>query len=147
MSYDYTQAIPSVGISTEYSGSTSKTNLSMDDFLKIMSAAMKNPSIGSDSSSGSSSSSGTDYVSQMAQFASLDQLNNIGKSLTTTVMGMQQNEAFSLLGKNVQLADGSTTVSGKVDKVKFSNGYATLVVNGNEYQMGALTEVDNDTTN
>ncbi|AUJ30662.1 MAG: flagellar hook capping FlgD N-terminal domain-containing protein [Liquorilactobacillus hordei] len=146
MSYDYTQAIPSVGISTEYSGSTSKTSLSMNDFLKIMSAAMQNPSIDSDSSSGSSSS-GTDYVSQMAQFASLDQLNNIGKSLTTTVMGMQQNEAFSLLGKNVQLADGSTTVSGKVDKVKFSNGYATLVVNGNEYQMGALTEVDNDTTN
>lgn len=62
-------------------------------------------------------------------------------------MGMQQNEAFSLLGKNVQLIDGGTTVSGKVDKVKFSNGYATLVVNGNEYEMGALTEVDNDTTN
>ncbi|MDN2453754.1 flagellar hook capping FlgD N-terminal domain-containing protein [Lactobacillus sp. UCMA15818] len=145
MSYDYTQAIPSVGISTEYSGSTSKTSLSMDDFLKIMSAAMQNPSIDSDSSSGSSS--GTDYVSQMAQFASLDQLNNIGKSLTTTVMGMQQNEAFSLLGKNVKLTDGGTTVSGKVDKVKFSNGYATLVVNGDEYEMGALTEVDNDTTN
>ncbi|KRL02109.1 flagellar hook capping FlgD N-terminal domain-containing protein [Liquorilactobacillus capillatus] len=132
--------IPSAADATAYNTTKNSSGVSMESFLKIMAASMSNPSMsGSDSSSGSGG--GTDYVSQLAQFTTLDQLNAMGKNLTSSVMIMQQQEAFNLLGKNVTLNDGSGNISGKVDKVRFNNGYATLVVNNKEYSMSTLNEV------
>ncbi|KRL05509.1 flagellar hook capping FlgD N-terminal domain-containing protein [Liquorilactobacillus oeni] len=139
MDYGISDAFPGIATSNMYDTTEkNSSSVSMDDFLKIMAASMQNPSMDS-SSSGSGSS--TDYVSQLAQFTTLDQLNNMGKELTTSVMAMQQQQAYSLLGKQVTLNDNGQSVAGKVDKVRFANGFATLVVNGNEYKMSALSEV------
>lgn len=37
--------------------------------------------------------------------------------------------------------DGTETLSGTIEKVRFSNGYATIVVNGKEYSMSAIQEI------
>ena len=122
----------------------SKSIVSMDDFLKILSATMSNPSISGDSSS---SGSNTDYVSQLAQFATMDKLNEVGKNVNASVMLQQQQQAFGLLGKHVQVTDGDNALSGTVDKVRFENGYATIVVGGKEYNLSQLNEVSADTAN
>ncbi|GAJ26318.1 flagellar basal body rod modification protein FlgD [Liquorilactobacillus sucicola DSM 21376 = JCM 15457] len=139
MNNTISDAVPSVADATAYNTTKNSSGVSMESFLKIMAASMSNPSMsGGDSGS---SGSGTDYVSQLAQFTTLDQLNAMGKNLTSSVMIMQQQEAFNLLGKNVTLNDGGNSVTGKVDKVRFNNGYATLVVNNKEYSMSTLNEV------
>ncbi|MFT8726247.1 flagellar basal body rod modification protein [Liquorilactobacillus nagelii] len=141
MNNSLTDAIASLASSNIYNAdsSSSKTTVSMDDFLKIMSATMSNPSMDGSSSSGGGSS--TDYMTSLAQYESLNTLMAMNKSLTASVAVQQQQEALGMLGKQVTLIDNGQSVSGKVDQVKFSNGLATLVVNGKEYQLSSLSEV------
>lgn len=140
MNNSLTDAIASLASSSIYNtDSSSKTTVSMDDFLKIMSATMSNPSM--DDSGSSGSGSGTDYMTSLAQYESLNTLMSMNKSLTASLAVQQQQEALGMLGKQVSLIDNGQQVSGKVDQVKFSNGLATLVVNGKEYQLSSLSEV------
>ena len=138
-----TSAIASLASSTIYNNtdsSNSNTTVSMEDFLKILSATMSNPSI-DDSSSSGSSSSGSDYMSELAQYESLNTLTEMNQTLTASVELQQQQEALGMLGKKVTLTDSGSSVSGTVDQVKFENGMATLVVNGKEYELSSLGSV------
>ena len=124
------------------STATSKksNNIQMDDFLKILSASMSNPPLGGDSG-GSGGSNGTDYISQLVQFTTLEQLQSLGENLEHTMMMSQQQQAIGMIGKEVKLADGATLVTGTIDKVKFSNGFATIEVNGKDYVMSNIMEI------
>lgn len=144
MNNSLTDGIASLASSSIYNADTanSSTTVSMDDFLKIMSATMSNPSMDDSGSSGSGSS--TDYMTSLAQYESLNTLMEMNKSLSASVAVQQQQEALGMLGKQVSLLDNGQQVSGKVEQVKFANGLATLVVNGQEYQMSSLSEVGED---
>ena len=124
------------------STATSKksNNIQMDDFLKILSASMSNPPLGGDSGS-SGGSNGTDYISQLVQFTTLEQLQSLGENLEHTMMMSQQQQAIGMIGKEVKLADGATLVTGTIDKVKFANGFATIEVNGKDYYMSNIMEI------
>lgn len=144
MNNSLTDGIASLASSSIYNADTanSSTTVSMDDFLKIMSATMSNPSMDDSGSSGGGSS--TDYMNSLAQYESLNTLMEMNKSLSASVAVQQQQEALGMLGKQVSLLDNGQQVSGKVEQVKFANGLATLVVNGQEYQMSSLSEVGED---
>ncbi|KRM05955.1 MAG: flagellar basal body rod modification protein [Liquorilactobacillus ghanensis] len=144
MNNSLTDGIASLASSSIYNADTanSSTTVSMDDFLKIMSATMSNPSMDDSGSSGGGSS--TDYMTSLAQYESLNTLMEMNKSLSASVAVQQQQEALGMLGKQVSLLDNGQQVSGKVEQVKFANGLATLVVNGQEYQMSSLSEVGED---
>lgn len=133
------QSIASANQATAINQNKKTSDISMDDFLKILAASMSNPSIGG--SGGSSDSGGTDYISQLVQFTTLEQLNTLSDTLTASTMIAQQQQAFGLIGKEVSVKGDTETITGTVDKVKFQNGYATLMVNGTEYPMSALQEV------
>ncbi len=75
----------------------------------------------------------------------MEQLNELSETLTTSVMLQQQQQAFGLINKEVTLNDGTQTITGTIDKVRFSNGYATIVVAGNEYSMSAIQEIGGET--
>lgn len=115
------------------------TTIKMDDFLKIISTAMSTPSLDGDLSSSSSS---TDYISQMSQFAMLQAVTDLEKEVTSSMMVSQQQQAFSLIGKNVTINDSTAgTVTGKVEKAQIKDGFAQVYVNGSYYDLGNLTEV------
>ncbi|WP_313628668.1 flagellar hook capping FlgD N-terminal domain-containing protein [Enterococcus italicus] len=139
MNQDLINAVASLSSSSAMQQSKKSSDISMDDFLKILAASMSNPSIGSDSSS--SGSGGTDYISQLVQFTTLEQLNTLSDTLTTSTLIGQQQQAFQLIGKQVVVTSNGENIAGKVEKVRFQNGYATLVVNGIEYKMSELQEV------
>lgn len=139
MNPELMNAVASLSNASTLTQNKKNSAISMDDFLKILAASMSNPSVGSDSSS--SGSNGTDYISQMVQFTTLEQLNTLSDTLTTATLIGQQQQAFQLMGKQVTLTGDQGNVTGKVEKVRFQNGYATLVVNGTEYKMSALQEV------
>ena len=119
-----------------------KSDLSVDDFLKIMAAEISNQSF-----MGGESGSKTDYISQLAQFTILEQMGLLADNLNTlNYMGHQQY-AFSLIGKQVTLADEEGNITGIVEKVKLHNGLAIIRVNEKDYYLNSVIEVSNGEKN
>ncbi|OJF90878.1 FLgD tudor-like domain-containing protein [Alkalibacterium sp. 20] len=116
------------------------SDLDMEQFLQIISSAMSMPSFDGQGSGGGGSE--TDYIGQMVQFGMLNAMEDLNKSMQTTVLMSQQQQALGLVGKKVTLAsEEAQLVSGPVEKVRFDNGYATLQVNGKTYQLNDVIEV------
>ncbi|MBF7096318.1 flagellar hook assembly protein FlgD [Alkalibacter mobilis] len=115
-----------------------KSNDSMDvqDFLKIMTAQLKNLDPMGESGADSSS-----YMTQMAQFTILEQLEGLTESLDNISTLTHQQLSFSLVGKTVKVNDVDETVTGEVEKIRFREGVVYPVVNGKEYSMGMISEV------
>lgn len=121
------------------SGNQEKKNgIKMDDFLKILAASMSNPSLSGSEGGGNS---GTDYISQLVQFTTLEQLQELGSNLEYTMMMTQQQQAISMVGKTATMFDNGKNITGTIEKVKFSSGFATLVVDGKDYLMSQMIEV------
>ncbi|MCM0760631.1 hypothetical protein M7775_18950 [Sporomusa sphaeroides DSM 2875] len=81
----------------------------------------------------------TEYVSQMAQFTSLNQLQTISNSVDAA-------QAYDLIGKTVTYtalnASGNTvSTTGKVDSVTISGGTPYLNIGGTKVAISAVTEV------
>lgn len=127
-----------IGSSTNSQSSTqrSQSDLTMDDFLKILAETIKNPSMSGESSGGE-----MDYISQLVQFTTLEQIQTLTDSVDSSVLMTQQQQGLSLLGKEVTLLDDTEIVTGTVEKVKFINGFATIQVNGEDYYMNSVVEV------
>lgn len=138
MADEITAAAAGIANTSALTQTKKSSDISMDDFLKILAASMSNPSMGGSDSSGGGS---TDYISQLVQFTTLESLNELSETLTTSVILQQQQQAFSLINKQVTLMDGTETLLGTIEKVRFANGYATIVVNGKEYSMSAIQEI------
>lgn len=115
---------------------SANNELGKDAFLQLLVAQMKyqdplNPS------------SNTEYISQLATFSQLEQMQNLG-SMTSN------SQALSLVGKNVIVRTKSQTgtiteIGGKVDFVNMSNGKARISINGNLYSIDDLDSVIDDT--
>lgn len=116
------------------------SEISMDDFLKILSASMSNPTVAAGGGE-SGGNAGTDYIGQFVQFTTLQQIKEIGDGLNQSVRISQQQQAFDMLGREVSVRDGEEIVKGKVDKVRFVDGYATIVIGGAEYYMSGIQEI------
>ncbi len=115
---------------------STKNELGKDAFLQLLVTQMKyqdplNPS------------SNTEYISQLATFSQLEQMQNLGAMTTNS-------QAFSLVGKNVIVRTKSETgtitdIGGKVDFVNMSSGKARISINGNLYSIEDLDSVIDDT--
>ncbi|SFH51448.1 flagellar hook capping FlgD N-terminal domain-containing protein [Pisciglobus halotolerans] len=118
-----------------------KTNadLSSEDFLQILASSIKNPSFGGESGGSNDS---TDYISQMVQFSMMDQLTELTQAVSANLVMTQQQQGLNMMGKEVTVLDDTSFVNGKVEKVRFMNGYATIQVNGKEYSLNDVVEVE-----
>lgn len=121
-------------------GSQQKSNSDMNiqDFLKIMAATISNPSMSGESSGGGQQ----DYMTQMATFSQMEQMSTMSDLLSSSVLMLQQQQAINLSGKQVTVVGKeASAVEGIVEKVRFSNGYASIQVNGEEYNLNDIIEV------
>ena len=118
--------------------SQSNSDLSMDDFLQIMAAAIKMPAM---SEEGGSSGGSNDYMAQMIQFSTMEQLKDLTESMNTTMLMTQQQQALAMIGKTVTVTGEASIVTGVVDKVKFSNGFATLMIGGKDYYLNDVQSI------
>lgn len=109
------------------------TELGKDDFLNLLVTQLRyqdplNPT------------DNTEYISQLAQFSSLEQMNNMNS-------GISSMKALAMTGKYVTatVTDEDTgktsSVEGTVDSVQMSGGEATLMVNGREISLDDITGV------
>lgn len=122
---------------------TGTGELGKEAFLQLLVAQMKyqdplNPT------------SDTEYISQLATFSSLEEMQNMNETLTSGLESlnatMNNSHAQSLVGKYVMLtvADGKGVLNatgGQVDYVYTEDGTTYLSVNGNDYPMSCLDSV------
>lgn len=111
------------------------TNLDSFDFLKLLAAQMSNQDV-------SNPTDNTQFVSQMAQFASLTAMQNMQTSA-------DRQYASSLVGKKVVYttvsSTGKTTSgSGIVNSVLFSSSGNTVQIDGKSYKVSDITQVLNN---
>ena len=122
---------------------TGTGELGKEAFLQLLVAQMKyqdplNPT------------SDTEYISQLATFSSLEEMQNINENLTSGLESlnttMNDSHAQGLVGKYVMLtvtdAQGNISATGgQVDYVYNEEGTTYLSVNGNDYPMSCLDSV------
>lgn len=106
--------------------------VSMDDFLTLMVAQLKNQDF-------MKPMDDTQYVTQLAQISSMQQMEEMAYNAKTTY-------ATSLVGKTVQAAKFTVagemkTTEGIVNKVSLLDGKFVIYVNGEPYGMDELMEV------
>ncbi len=115
------------------SGRTPKSELGKDDFLKLLVAQLRyqDPLKPMEDK---------EFIAQMAQFSSLEQMQNLNTSFNAV-------KAFNLIGKAVEavIVDPDTaevkTVVGLVQNVKISNGKVYVVVDGEDVEVDKVTQV------
>lgn len=114
-------------------GRIANHELGKDDFLKILITQMSNQDP-------TSPLENTEFIAQMAQFSSLEQMTNMSQNFEKLSVMMHSSEAASMLGKNVELDLGDTTTSGLVEAV--SRGASPQVkVGGMYYDMNKIKTV------
>jgi flagellar basal-body rod modification protein FlgD len=112
-------------------GTTGRTgsaeSLNKNDFLNLMMDELSNQDPLS-----ASSSDPSQYLSQLAQFTSLEQQTNTAQSTATSAGEQQAGTALSLLGHTVSYIDPNSgaTVTGSVTQVNFSSSGPTVTVGG-----------------
>ena len=118
--------------STSTSGTSS---LGENDFLHLMMAQLQNqdPLSPSDPSQ---------YMSELAQFTSLEQEMNISTTTAQSATQQSNSSALSLLGRTVSYTDSNGgALSGTVSKVDFSSSGPTLTIGGvSGISLGSITE-------
>jgi flagellar basal-body rod modification protein FlgD len=134
---------PNYGITS--AAATASQKLDKHAFLKLLVTQLQNqdPLAPTDS---------TQFVSQMAQFSSLEEMQNLNDSFIGMAALQQSNavlaqltQSSALLGKVVQWTDPDTgvTSSGEVTAVKLQDGIAVLEINGQAVPL-AFVEMVNE---
>jgi len=114
-------------------GKAFTTELGKDDFLKILITQLQNQDP-------TAPLQDKEFIAQMAQFSSLEQVTNMAASFQRLSGLLASSEAAGVLGKQVEILDGESVVTGVVDKVL--RGDVPLVgVNGVLYDFSQVKSV------
>jgi flagellar basal-body rod modification protein FlgD len=108
-------------------------NLGKDDFLKILlkQLSYQDPMAPMEDK---------EFIAQMAQFSSLEQMNNMAADFARMTSLFQSAEASGALGKSVELFQEDEIVSGTVRAVT-RDPDPRILVNGIYYQWDQVTRI------
>lgn len=111
---------------------------SSETFLKLVGEQMKNQNP-------MEPMKDTEFISQMSQFSSLEQVTKLNTTMTSLGMALQLTQGSAMVGKTVSyLPEGATVpVRGTVDRVTIGNGGKDmqLLVGGVQVRPAQVVEV------
>ena len=107
--------------------------LGKDDFLKLLITQLSNQDP-------TSPMENTEFISQMAQFSSLEQMTNMSTSFSKMASFINSSEAASTIGKTVELNVGDASVTGIVEGATRGENPQVLV-NGMYYSMDKIAAI------
>ena len=117
--------------------SKSNATLQMEDFLQLLTSQISNQDP-------LEPMKDTEFISQMANIASLEQMEQFSKGFETFADSQKDMVAQAYLGKMVNIKDGDSEVSGVVDSVeKTDDGKIYVNVNDSNYLPSDITRVSN----
>ncbi len=114
-------------------GRKTSNELGKDDFLKLLITQLQNQDP-------TSPMENTEFISQMAQFSSLEQMTNMSTSFAKMAAFINSSEAASTLGKTVELNIGDTSVQGIVEGATRGDN-PQILVNGMYYSMDKIKAI------
>lgn len=116
-------------------------DMGKDEFMKLLIAQLKHQDP-------LSPMDDKEFISQQAQFSSLEQMTNLNRNFEAFIKSMSSDRsamAVSYLGTWVNLSapeEPEGVVSGQVKEVRFKDGAPMLVVNDKEWPLTSLTSVE-----
>ncbi len=117
-------------------GRKTSQSLGKDDFLKLLIAQMSNQDP-------TSPIEDTQFIAQMAQFSSLEQMTNMNESFGKMAVMLTSSQAASTIGRTVELDVGDTTAHGIVEAATLGEN-PQVMVNGMYYDMAKIKAVYGD---
>jgi len=128
--------VESFNKSLEQSGAGIQGTLGKDDFLKLLITQLQNQDP-------TKPLEDKEFIAQMAQFSSLEQMVEMNKTLGTFIADYKAGLSYSLLGRNVEVVDGVTgaRASGVVSEVNFTGQVPTISFNGLSYTVDQVVRV------
>jgi|WetSurMetagenome_2_1015567.scaffolds.fasta_scaffold06564_2 flagellar basal-body rod modification protein FlgD len=128
--------VSSSSSSSSSSSTSSTTSLGEEDFLSLLVAQLKNQDP-------LDPMSNTEFVAQLAQFSSLEQMTSLNTSMTSLLEQQSYTNNASLLGKQVTTSDGTT---GVVTKVTKEDSVMYLYIGDTQYSMSDIVSISNVTS-
>ncbi|WP_322401998.1 flagellar hook capping FlgD N-terminal domain-containing protein [Massilia luteola] len=103
------------------SQTSQSSNIGIEDFLKILSAQLNNqdPLKPVDN---------TEFVAQIAQFASLEQSRELNSKIDSLLSSQASTQSIGLLGKTIDANFGGQLLTGRVSALSMTSGQPTLTV-------------------
>jgi flagellar basal-body rod modification protein FlgD len=114
-------------------GRQQSNQLGKDDFLKLLLAQLANQDP-------TSPMENTEFIAQMAQFSSLEQMTNMSTEFSRLANMLHSNEAINIIGKRVDIEEGALSLSGQVDGAVLGAN-PQVEINGMLYSMEAIKRV------
>ena len=120
-------------VNEKMTGIKNKQQMGKDEFLTLLIAQLshQDPTNPMDN---------TEFVAQMAQFSSLEQMHNMSNGFEKIASVMHNNDAISTIGKTVEIEMGTDNITGVVEKVVRGEN-PQVFVNGNFYNMEHINAV------
>ncbi|MDR2619465.1 MAG: flagellar hook assembly protein FlgD [Treponema sp.] len=115
------------------SGRNSQQSLGKDDFLKLLLTQLANQDP-------TAPLEDKEFIAQMAQFSSLEQMNNMAADFAKMARMLQVTEASSALGKSVEILEGDNVIQGAVKAVS-RDASPQVLVNGVNYNWDQVIRV------
>lgn len=119
--------------------------LGKDDFLKLLITQLRHqdPTNPVDDK---------EFIAQMAQFSSLEQMQNLNTNLSDLMLAQQKltalGQAMQMIGKEVELLTGDgESLFGTVSGVQFRNGWPEIIVGGKLYDFTEVVAIREGTKN
>lgn len=107
--------------------------LGKDDFLKILLTQLSHQDP-------TQPLGDKEFVAQMAQFSSLEQMANMNAELGRVFGLLAKSQAVALLGKTVEIANGENQILGTVEAVSGSE-FPQILVQGRYYDVSQVLNV------
>ncbi len=116
--------------------SVDNSNIMKEDFLRLFVTQLKNQSP-------LDPLKGHEFIAQLAQFTSLEQLTNLNVSFSDILKYQQLLEGGELIGRNATYlgADSGGDSQGIIDGVKISDGKIAVVIQNKEIPISSLTGI------
>lgn len=108
-------------------------SLDKDDFMKILITQLQHQDP-------SEPMEDKEFIAQMAQFSSLEQMTNMSSQFTELSATLKGAQALSLIGREVEIVQGESLVSGTVEAVT-GGAYPQLLVNGAYIDYEDITKI------
>ncbi len=122
-------------VSQQNQTSSRETSLDKDAFFKLLITQLKNQDP-------LKPMEDKEFIAQMAQFSSLEQMQNMNENMEKYLNAKTLTEGAALIGKTVEQNCENEIISGKVKKVIFADGntYA-LLANGSKLNTDNITAI------
>ena len=133
---DSLSSLPSTSLPSATAGNAkSNASLQMDDFLQLLTSQITNQDP-------LEPMKDTEFISQMANIASLEQMEQFSKGFSKFADSQHAMLAQGYLGHEVKIQDNDREISGIVESINTNDeGTPEIVVNGTAYSPSSIKEV------